>query len=427
MDKLVREIEACRVCGNRKLLPILSLGRQFFSDFVSSKEKPGIMAPLELVLCDPSGKGCGLLQLRHTLAPGAMYRHYWYQSGINKTMQDALADITSRAQNFVELKEGDIVLDIGCNDGTLLRSYGKEGLRLAGFDPAVNLVPLASRGTTKIINDFFSARAFEKEFGHAKAKIITSIAMFYDLDDPNTFVSNVAKILDENGVWVIQMSYLPSMLSQNAFDNVCHEHLEYYSLSSLENLLSRHKLRAIDVETNDVNGGSFRIFIAHRKSAAKLAKKESERNVSRMREYEKGFGLGGLEAYSSFARRIEGLKERTAAFIKKEVKNGRKVWVYGASTKGNVLLQYYGLDSTLISGAAERNPDKYGKMTIGSLIPIFSEEHARKQKPDYFLLLPWHFLREFVQRERDFLKSGGKFIVPLPELKVVGFDKEKML
>ncbi|HZX20014.1 MAG TPA: class I SAM-dependent methyltransferase [archaeon] len=427
MDPNVKKIEMCRVCSNKHILPILSLGEQFFTDFITDKEKQGIRAPLELVLCDQSKGGCGLLQLKHTITANAMYRQYWYQSGINKSMQDALADISKKAQSFVKLKENDIVLDIGCNDGTLLRSYGKKNLRSVGFDPAVNLIPLASKGTTKIINDFFNAESFQKEFGSTPAKIITSIAMFYDLDNPNIFVADIAKILDKNGVWIIQMSYLPSMINKNAFDNICHEHLEYYSLSSLENLLSRHKLVVIDVETNDVNGGSFRVYIAHEKSAAKFTKGNSEKNVSAMRKNEKKIGLEKREVYNSFANRIRHLKTKTVAFIKKEVKNKKKVFVYGASTKGNVLLQYYGLDSTLIARAAERNQSKWGKMTVGTLIPIVSEEEARKQKPDYFLVLPWHFLNEFLQRERAFLKSGGKFIVPLPEVKVIDSKKETFI
>jgi len=223
------------------------------------------------------------------------------------------------------------------------------------------------------------------------------------------------------------MSYLPSMLEQNAFDNLCHEHLEYYSLSSLENLLSRHNLQVIDVETNDVNAGSFRAYIVHQKKAAKFSSPESAKNVSKMREYEKKIGLGTREPYDSFAARIAKCREKTVSFIKKEVGNKKKVFVYGASTKGNVLLQYYGIDSSLIGAAAERNPDKYGRLTAGSLIPIISEEQARGQKPDYFLLLPWHFLTEFLQRESEFLKSGGKFIVPLPQPKVIGAKNETLL
>lgn len=426
MNKYVKRIKACRSCGHKELLPILSLGEQYVSDFVTSTEKNGVLAPLDLVLCDPK-HGCGLLQLAHTTDANIMYRQYWYQSGINRSMRDALADITKKAEVFVELKNNDIVLDIGCNDGTLLRSYRKNGLRLVGFEPASNLIPLAGKGTTKIINDFFNASAFEKEFGKKKAKIITSIAMFYDLDDPNTFVRDIAQILDENGVWVIQMSYLPSMLNQNAFDNICHEHLEFYSLSSLENLLHRHGMKVIDVEINDVNGGSFRTYIAHEQAATELARENSGKNVFDMREYEKKIGLDRMEVYDSFASRIQKFREKTVAFIKKEVASKKKVFVYGASTKGNVLLQYYGLDNTIIGAAAERNPDKYGKLTVGSLIPIVSEEDARRQKPDYFLLLPWHFLTEFLEREKEFLKGGGKFIVPLPVPKVVGLENGTLL
>jgi len=427
MSSNIKKIEKCRICSNKNLVSILSLGDQFVSNFISNEKEQGISAPLELVLCNSSNKGCGLLQLKHSVTPELMYKQYWYQSGINKSMREALADITNKAQQFVDLKKGDLVLDIGCNDGTLLRSYTQKDLSLVGFDPATNLIQLARKGTTKIINDFFNASAFQKEFGSTKAKIVTSIAMFYDLEDPNTFVSDVKKILDENGVWIIQMSYLHDMLSQNAFDNICHEHLEYYSLFSLENLLKPHKLQVIDVEKNDVNGGSFRIYIAHEKNAAALELRDSKQNVSAMREYEKKAGADEKEFYNSFANRILEFKAKTIAFIEKEVANNKTVWIYGASTKGNVLLQYYGLDHRLITAAAERNPDKYGKMTIGTHIPIVSEKEAREQKPDYFLLLPWHFLKDFLERESDFLKSGGKFIVPLPEPKIISFENETLI
>ncbi|PIN85054.1 MAG: hypothetical protein COV47_04210 [Candidatus Diapherotrites archaeon CG11_big_fil_rev_8_21_14_0_20_37_9] len=424
MNSKVTKIEKCRVCENTGLTPILSLGEQFVSDFINNEKEQGIRAPLELVLCDSSTGGCGLLQLKHSVTAETMYKQYWYQSGINKTMQEALADIVNKAQQFVNLKKNDLVLDIGCNDGTLLRAYKQTGLNLIGFDPATNLIPLARKGTTKIINDFFNAPAFQKEFGSKKAKIITSIAMFYDLNDPNTFVSDISKILDENGIWIIQMSYLHDMINQNAFDNICHEHLEYYSLFSLENLLKRHNLQVVDVEKNDVNGGSFRIYIAHEKNSTSIELQNSKNNVSAMREYEKKIGANEREFYNSFANRILQLKVKTVAFIKKEIENKKTVWVYGASTKGNVLLQYYGLDNKLIVGAAERNPDKYGKMTVGTHIPIVSEKEAREQNPDYFLLLPWHFLNNFLEREQAFLEAGGKFIVPLPKAKVISSKNE---
>ena len=419
MEK-AKEINKCRVCGNEKLSEILSLGKQYVSDFIDTENnQPEI--PLELVLCDANSCGCGLLQLKHTTPSQFMYRNYWYRSGMNKTMTLALKDITKKAEQIISLKENDLVLDIGCNDGTLLRSYETKGLKLIGFDPAKNLLEYSTKGTTKIINNFFNAEEFKKWFGEKKAKIITSIAMFYDLDDPNEFVSDVKKVLDEKGLWIIQMSYLPLMLEQNAFDNICHEHLEYYSLTSLENLLKRHEMEMIGVELNDVNGGSYRVYIKNKKSKMKAPEKE-EKKLTELIEKEKKMQLDKIKPYQEFADRVNKIKKELVEFIEKENGKGKKVFVYGASTKGNTLLQFFNLDSKLIKGAAERNPDKFGKKTIGTMIPIISEEQARKEKPDYFLVLPWHFLKEFKEREKEYFEQGGKFIVPLPEFKIIGKD-----
>jgi hypothetical protein len=416
---LVSVRETCRVCARPNLTPILSLGNLYISDFLLDSEMSrAFRAPLELVFCDPASGGCGLLQLRHTASHEAMYRNYWYRSGINKTMTDALRDVTEHVESLVRPKAGDFVIDIGANDGTLLRSYTVEGLNRIGFEPARNLGQYNKVGTTKVINDFFNYPAWQKEFGVKKAKAITAIAMFYDLEDPNLFVSDVAKCLDDDGVFIIQMSYLPLMLDTNEVGNICHEHVEYYSLYSIENLLARNGIEVIDVELNDINGGSFRLYMRH-KGSGLTAPIGGTVRLNALREYEKKLGLADKDTYQAFVKRVEDIRDKTVSFIKKEVAAGKKVYVYGASTKGNTVLQYFKLDSTLIKAAAERNPDKWEKKTVGTNIPIISEEQARKEMPDYFLVLPWHFLKEFREREREFFMRGGKFIVPFPEFKII--------
>ena len=413
----VRVITQCRVCGSRELAPIISLGSIYVSDFVTDRTLSAEETyPLELVLCEPVKGGWGLLQLRHTVDPSKMYNFYYYHSGTNALMRQALADITRQAEKRVSLKRGDRVLDIGCNDGTLLRSYRTKGLTLAGFEPAKNLIPEARVGTTKVINDYFNYDAFEQNFQGQKAKVITSIAMFYDLDDPNAFVSDIVKCLDEEGLWIIQMSYLPLMLKQNAFDNLCHEHLEYYSMMSLQNLLKRHGLRAVDVELNDVNGGSFRVYIQRE---GRRAPSKGLARVTAMERSEKRMRLAEKETYFHFAARVDQVREEVYHFIKHETARGKTVYVYGASTKGNTLLQYFNLDHRLITAAAERNPDKFGKKTVGTMIPIVSEEEARNARPGYFLVLPWHFLKIFIEQEKKYLESGGHFIVPLPKMRII--------
>jgi NDP-4-keto-2,6-dideoxyhexose 3-C-methyltransferase len=415
------ERSSCRSCGSKHLKPVLSLGEQYVSNFVDDgmdlREIP--KAPLELVLCERKKGGCGLLQLKHTVSPDLMYRKYWYRSGINRSMTMALEDIARSAERVVALGGGDVVVDIGCNDGTLLRSYRTSGLKLVGFEPASNLITYAEKGTTKIVNDYFNLNAYRSNFGASKAKVVTSIAMFYDLEDPNTFVRDVAACLDKNGAWVIQMAYLPSMLTQNAFDNVCSEHLEYYALEPLRRLLERHDLDVFDVELNDVNGGSFRVYIKHKAGSSLGDNEAARKRVAERLRSEEDMRLDEARPYDEFAGRVKGLRDKLHDFIKREHDTGKRIYVYGASTKGNTLLQYCALDRRLIGAAAERNQDKWGRVTVGTLIPIISEDQARAERPDYFLVLPWHFLNEFMEREQSYLKSGGRFIVPLPQFKVI--------
>ena len=404
----------CRSCHSSSLQAILSLGNLYVSGFVNSPADTQrcARAPLELVLCS----NCTLLQLRHSVNPELLYRQYWYRSMINDSMRTALAEIAHLAEALAELKRGDVVLDIGCNDGTLLRSYGTQGLQLVGFEPAGNLLDESQKGTTRIFNDFFSAEPFLQHSAQ-KAKVITSIAMFYDLESPGQFVSDVVRCLDEDGVWIIQMSYLPSMLEANAFDNICHEHLEYYCLRSLWNLLKRFDLKIFDAQLDDVNGGSFRILVKHAR-CEKYAGTGLE-HVMALEDHECRLQLDSLKTYQAFASRVMDQKKAICSFIQREVSRGKRVYAYGASTKGNTLLQYFGLDHTLILAAAERSSDKWGKQTVGTQIPILSEEQMRKEHPDYLLVLPWHFLREFIEREKAYLASGGKFIVPLPRFAIL--------
>lgn len=338
-------------------------------------------------------------------------------------MRIALADIANKAETLIGLKEGDAVLDIGCNDGTLLSSYRTGGITKVGIDPS-NVAELSRTIADKLAIDYFTAESYSSLMGDQQARIVTSIAMFYDLESPNRFVSDIKKVLELDGLWIIQMSYLPLMLKTNEFGNICHEHLEYYSLQSLEYLLNLHGFEIVDVELNEINGGSLRAYIRNRGADpehfgdATYRAFASER-VTKMREDEIRLGLGDKTPYDEFAHRVERIKNDTVGFVKEQIARGKKVYVYGASTKGNTVLQYFGLDHSLIAGAAERNPDKWGRVTIGTNIPIVSEVDARAANPDYFLILPWHFLEEFMTREHNYLYNGGRFIVPFPHFTLI--------
>ncbi len=413
----VKARETCRICGSKNLIPIMSLGEQFVTNFVDDPRAHFESGPLELVLCNVKDGGCGLLQLKHTVERDLLYTKYWYRSGISKMMVKALADIASAGSKLTKLRSGDLVIDIGANDGTLLRQYNITGLRTVGFEPS-DLWKFATKGTTKIINDYFNHDAFQKEFGSEKAKLITSISMFYDLEDPNTFVEDIKKSLDKNGVWIIQMNYLGLMLEKNTFDNICHEHLEYYSLMSLENLLERHALEAFDVELNDVNGGSFRIYIRHKGSGVRGFPGCEER-MERQKNYEAKMGFDDSRVYDKFAQRIEKTKKELSTFLKQERKKGKRIFIYGASTRGLVVLQYAGIDNKLIEAATDMNPEKWGKYIVGTGIPIISIEQYRKKKPDFLFVLPYHFLEEIKEQEKEFLKAGGKMIVAIPNFEVI--------
>jgi NDP-4-keto-2,6-dideoxyhexose 3-C-methyltransferase len=409
---------SCRTCGGG-FEDILSLGAHYVSDFPAPGEPDGEPAPLDLVRC----LDCSLVQLRHTVSGDRLYRNYWYRSGTNQTMREALADVSRSAAAKVRLNHGDAVLDIGCNDGTLLASYGPNTVFKIGFDPAKNLAQFSSRVANRVVTDFFDGNRYgaDSELCRHRPKIITSIAMFYDLEDPHAFVSGIDQILADDGVWVVQMSYLPMMLEQNAFDNICHEHLEYYGLASFDALLRVYDLAVCDVETNDINGGSYRLYVA-RRSSPLFHDVAAAARVDSMRAREAELRLTEAAPYLEFARRVRALGDETRAFVQEEVAAGKSVYVYGASTKGNTLLQYYGLDRRWITAAAERNPDKWGRETVGTRIPIVSEADARAARPDYFIVLPWHFLPEFIDREKEHLSSGGRFIVPLPAFRIVGAE-----
>jgi len=420
------ERKTCRISGE-KLVPIFSLGNLYMSDFIKKKSNPKLgRVPLNLCLAPKSG----LVQLSHTPPFDEMYRKYWYRSGTNKTMTEELRNIADSATKLIKPQKGDVWVDIASNDGTLL-SFVDKNIYKVGFDPSDIAKKEGSKKLNYFVNNYFNIEDYKKgPRGRDKAKVVTSIAMFYDLENPHEFVKEVKEVLEDDGLWVAQMSYLPLMLEQLAFDNICHEHLEYYSLTSLKYLLDQHGLEIVDTELNDINGGSFRVYIMKNEADKTKFASAPYRDVANFRimsilNYEKKLKLNSVETYKKFFKKISGLREKTVDFIKKEKAKGKIIWGYGASTKGNTLLQWYGLNNDLIDGIAERSPAKYGLKTAGTNIPIESEEKMRKAKPDYLLVLPWHFISEFVEREKDFLRSGGKFILPCPNFEVISFNENK--
>jgi SAM-dependent methyltransferase len=406
-------ITKCRVCESSHLSFLLGLNDQFVNNFVTpGQEQVGVKYPIKLVLC---GK-CSLVQMLYTAPQELLYnRFYWYRSGVTDTMQEALRDVALDVGALVNLDDNEVVLDIGSNDGTLLRSYSFPNVVRVGFEPANNLVELGKKGLQTFVHDFWNYDAYNKIVGEP-AMAITALGMFYDLEDPNKFIEDVARALHPEGIFVAQLMCLYDMLAQGDVGNLTHEHLEFYSFKSLQFLYQKHGLEIIDIKRNNVNGGSYRIFARHQGAGLQ----PFHEGPARLKAIEKlEVGLDDPQTYQKFLERIESNKRDVVDFVQHVANQGKTVWVYGASTKGNVVLQYYGLDRNLISGASERSPEKWGKRTIGTGIDIYSEQDARAAKPDYFLVLPYAFINEFKKRESAWYEAGGRFIVPFPEFKVV--------
>ncbi len=421
-EPLIREITRCRICGGGELQPVINLGPQYIASIFPADEIPNhlsIRYPLEVVRCAATNR-CGLVQLKHSVSPQVLYSHYGYLSGINEAMRANLRDIAQKVERMVGLAPGDLVADIGCNDGTLLSFYHTSGLDRLGFDPADNVARLARAKGLDVVSTFFSGDVFRRARPGKKARAVTSIAMFYDLEDPGAFVRDVASILADDGVWVIELSYLPFMLSNSSYDTICHEHLEYYSLHQMTWMVDRHGLKIHGIEFNDVNGGSFRLFI--RRGEAGPVDSQTQQTIRTVKEREHRLGLATEAPYLRFRNQAEKVSQELRALLGEIMAGGKKAYVYGASTKGNTILQYCGIDKTIISKAADRNPDKWGRRTPGTDLLIISEEQARRESPEYFLVLPWHFIDVFRRREQEFLSRGGKFILPLPEVRVIGRD-----
>ena len=397
------KISKCRLCSHKKLLKIHSFGNLYVSNFVSKKDiNNGIKAPLNLVYC----KNCKLLQLQHSAPQEIMYKKfYWYRSGVTNTMKNALRNIFLTVKKMSILDKGDTVLDIGANDGTLLKYFKREKYITIGCEPAKNLTKFLRKNCKYVFNNFWNSKDLKeiiKTKKIKKPKLITAIGMFYDLENPSRFIADAAEILDDNGVFIAQLMCLESMLKKNDLGNICHEHLEFYSFKSLKYLFEKNGLKIFKIEENDINGGSYRIFC--------------KKNISRSINYKEKASLFEIK---KFIRRVELNKKRCLSFLINAVKTGLKVHIYGASTKGNTLLQYYGINHKLIKFAAERSPEKWGKYTVGSGIKIISENDARKLKPNYFFVMPYAFIKEFIKREKKWLTEGGKFILPYPNFKVI--------
>jgi NDP-4-keto-2,6-dideoxyhexose 3-C-methyltransferase len=413
-----RETKVCRICGGTKLESVCDLGLQALTGvFPKARGAKVTVGPLEIVKCTgPSPDACGLVQLRHTYEPTEMYGdNYGYRSGLNRSMVEHLGAKVKALTAIAPIGAGDVVLDIGSNDGTSLSFY-PENATLIGIDPTASKFAKYYKSHIKVVADFFSADAFLKASGGKHAKIITSISMFYDLERPLDFVRQVHAALADGGLWHFEQSYLPSMLAATSYDTICHEHIEYYALAQIVWMAEKAGFRIVDVSLNDINGGSF--AVTAKKAAAGAT--DHAKVVLDMLAKERAEGYHTLAPYARFDAAVRTHKTELRALLEKLKADGKKVFGYGASTKGNVLLQYCGIDEKLLACVAEVNEDKFGAFTPGTEIPIVSEQEALSRRPDVFMVLPWHFRANILKRAKPIFDAGAKLLFPLPKIELVG-------
>lgn len=408
----MKAITQCRICSGNNLTPVLSLGEQCLTGIFPKKTSSVVTTgPLDLIWC----QDCGLLQLGHSFPLPEMYgANYGYRSGLNKSMVSHLQQKIAALEKTYPLMQEDVVLDIGSNDATTLKSY-RSPCKKVGIDPTGEKFKNFYTDEIALLSDFFSAKLWQKTYGDTKIKIITSIAMFYDLESPLDFVRDIELLLDDNGIWHFEQSYMPSMLRTNAYDTIRHEHLEFYSFKIICEILDKCNMKVIDVQTNSINGGSFAVTACKKNAHYKANTPIIQWMLSQERE----MNLQTLKPYKEFEDRIYQHKKNLRSLVESLTSSGKIVAGYGASTKGNVLLQFCELTTKHIPYIAEINEEKFGAFTPGTNIPIISEDEAKFRKPDYFLVLPWHFKSSILERERDFLSAGGKLIFPLPEIEII--------
>lgn len=400
---------SCRLCKGKNLKTVIDLGAQYIQHaFIHPKKKSPLYRKFPTYLVRCANPSCGLVQLKHTVNRAILYSIYWYRSGTNNTMISHLKGIVKEVINITPVKKP-TVLDIGCNDGTMLNMFPPT-CTAYGIDPSD--IALDAEKKKKIIHDFFPSPKLKNK----TYDVITTIAMYYDIDNPVTFAREVKKILSKKGVWIVEVAYLPTTLANNSYDTICHEHLSYFHLGTLELIAQKAGLKIVKADLNNINGGSIRCYLTH---ASSTLYDSLDSDLEKIRSHEHTLKINEAAIFKSFVKRVITNRNKLVQLLQKLTTEGKHIHVYGASTKGNTILQYCGIDNTFIDAAADKNKEKWGGMTPGSQISIISEEESRKMHPDYYLVLPWSFGEEFIKREQKLLKKGTKMIFPLPKLKIV--------
>tara|TARA_Y200000002_G_C22641769_1_gene647327 strand:+ start:170 stop:1390 length:1221 start_codon:yes stop_codon:yes gene_type:complete len=405
------KLKKCRSCKSKNLKKLFSLGNMCFTGKFPKENQKIQKKPIVLVMCNK----CKLVQLGHNFDLNYLYGpDYGYRTGINKTMLDHVKNVVKNLSQKTRLSKKDLVLDIASNDGSLLKYY-KSGVTKFGIDPILNKYIDEYKDVKYKVSSFFSANKIKNLTKKRKFKIITALSVFYDAADPNKFLKDIKNLLHNQGVCLLEFADLASIIKFKMFDTICHEHLEYYSSNVIINLCKKNGLRVFDIKKNKINGASKQFYICHKNSKYP----ENHNIIKKEVIIENKMKLSKLETFKRFIKEINDSRKKLVKFLKQKVKLGKKIHCYGASTKGNVLLQYYKINNKMISYAAERNENKYNLYTPGTKIKIISEVLSRFYNPDYYLVLPWHFKNEILLREKFMRKKGTKFIFPLPKIEIV--------
>lgn len=406
------KLKECRICKKKKFSFLFSLGNLSFTGKFAKNSKISIpRKKVSLVICN----SCKLVQLNRNFNPKYLYgKDYGYRTGINSTMTNHVKEIAYEAQRLSKVKKNEYVLDIASNDGTLLNFYKKDFVKV-GIDPILSKFKKFYKYIDYSVPNFFSLNVLKKKRLDKKYKIISALSVFYDLKKPNNFLKDIKKILHQDGIFILEHADLLSIVRNNLFDTICHEHLEYYSSKIIIKLMEKNGLKVFDLKKNNINGGSIRYYIAHNNSKYNV----KFNKINLILRQENRYKLENVQTYKKFLRKINIQKNKLNDFLKKKIKLKKNIHGYGASTKGNVLLQYFNINKNQISYIADRNPKKYNLYTPGTKIKIISEKISRNLKPDYYLVLPWHFKKEILSREKKIRKKGTKFIFPLPKLRII--------
>ena len=396
----------CRVCESLNLINVFDLGPQALTGVFIPDGQSVNKFNMSLSMC----KDCGLTQINEVYDLDLLYGEgYGYESALNSSMVDHLKSKADMLKSIVSLDDGDIVIDIGSNDATSL-SFFENNLQKIGIDfTGTKFIDNYKKFHSTLVPDFFPSKNLDTILNGKKASLISSYSCFYDLPDPLLFTKEIAKILKNDGVWCLEQSYMPLMLETNSFDTICHEHIEYYKLNDINNICDTAGLEVKDIEFNDINGGSFSLVVGHKNKG--ILRKEKVNDILDNENSKNWFN-----EFSEFNNRIEALKKETIKLLSELKKDGKRVVGIGASTKGNVLLQHYGLDSSLLESIGEVNKNKYGCTTPGTNIPIVSEDELLDSNPDYLFILPWHFKDFFINNKKF---KGFKIILPLPSLEII--------